>query len=370
MRFIVIPLFAVMFCIVARSEADSPKTKPEAKSKSDAKDKKAEPESRLNMKMTTADINFGSHLMGPKVDAVDLKGHVVLVDYWGVNCPPCRAAMPRTAALYSELADFGLIVLGSHVQNANADEVRTVARSLGASFPISSQTRVAGSEDSNGLPHCILFDHSGKCIFRGLPGDVERLIRTSVGQALVDGAARDKFSATLTPLVQDLKKGRPPVTLLPRVVALQSSNGDVGAEAKALLSSMTTGGLKKMEKAEAIYESEPLEAFLLVEKIPLVYKGTPVAHKASEMIAKLKRDKTVTAEIAARASLESIRKIEQQLSVKLQTGDPKKSDFQKANASLLKQLKDKSLAMRKSWPDARATQEALLIAEKFEATPK
>ena len=32
---------------------------------------------------------------GRKLDPSGLKGKVVLVDEWGVNCPPCRALLPR-----------------------------------------------------------------------------------------------------------------------------------------------------------------------------------------------------------------------------------------------------------------------------------
>ena len=75
---------------------------------------------------------------------------------------------------------------------------------------------------------------------------------------------------------------------------------------------------------------------------------------------------TVTAELAARPTLEVVRKIERQLEVNLEgVGDPKKDEFQKANSALLKQLKDRLATMKKSWPDAYATKTAVVIGDKF-----
>jgi hypothetical protein len=291
---------------------------------------------------------------------------VVLVDYWGVNCAPCLQAMPGTAALNAELADFGLLVLGSHVQEGTPQEVKSVAVSHGANFPISIQTRVRGAEDSQFIPHCLLFDHTGACIFRGSPVDTEPLIRTALGKALVDGAGREKFSATMSPIVGDLKKGKSPALVLPRLVAQQNSAGDVGSDAKALLGSLTAVGQKKLERADELTASKPVDAFLLIEKLPTAYRGTTVAQEATEMIGKLKKEKTVTTELAARPTLETIRKIERELNIRSEGVNPKKDEFQKANAPLLKQLKDRLAAMKKSWPDAKATEEAVAIADKFD----
>jgi len=364
MRFVAFALLAAMFGLAAGSVAQS---QPTTKSKTDPKGKAdAAAEPKLNMKMTLADVRLGTYIMGPKFKADDLKGQVVLVDYWGVNCGPCLHVMPSTAALNAELSDFGLVVLGSHVQEAKPDEVKSVATNLGANFSITSQTRVNGSDDYNFIPHCFLFDQTGACVYRGSPAEVEPLVRTAVGKALVEGAGREKFSTAVSAIVQDLKKGNAPSLILPRLVALQNSSGQAGIDAKALLGSLTAAGKKKLDLADSMAADEPVEAFLLVEKLPAAYKGTPLARQATETIGKLKKTKAVSAELAARPTLEVVRKIERQLNMNLEgVSDPKKDEFQKANSALLKQLKDRLATMKKTWPDAHATQAAVAIGEKF-----
>lgn len=362
-------VIAILTCFLMLA-ADSAAQKPPAKGKVDPKkaDPKVDAPPALNMKMSIADIRLGKQILGEKVEASDLKGHVVLVDYWGINCPPCLAAMPRTAEMYTELSDFGLIILGSHVQGGNEADVRAVALKHRANFPISIQTRVRGAEDNNSLPHCLLFDHKGACIFRGLPTQVDLPIRKALGNALVANAGRAKFSPPFLPVVKELQAGKSPALLLPKVAAMRNFSGDAGEDAKGLLAAMTAGGRKKLEAAEAVKSSDPVAAFELVENIPASYKGSPLANEANAMIGKLRREKAVAMELTARQYLESVKKLDQQLGLGAQ--DPKKPEFQKNYAPQLRQLKSKVQVMKKAWPDTRATKEALVTAERYDVEVK
>ncbi len=51
-------------------------------------------------------------LKGKEITLSELKGKVVLLDFWATWCGPCRAAMPHIAALYEENKSRGLEVLG------------------------------------------------------------------------------------------------------------------------------------------------------------------------------------------------------------------------------------------------------------------
>ncbi|HEX3147205.1 MAG TPA: TlpA disulfide reductase family protein [Gemmataceae bacterium] len=364
-------LVAALFLIVAASEAQPPAKNPDPKAKTDPKadpkaktDPKAkEPEQKFNLKLKVDDIVFGNPVMGPKMGLQDVKSHAVLYDMWGINCPPCLAAMPHTSELYAELEGFGLIIIGAHSQGGEAEKVRAVAIQHHANFPIQVNAHVKGSEDNKFLPHCILFDHTGACIFRGQPTDVEALVRKAVGAALVAAAGRDKWSSQMDGIIKDLKAGKPPAGILARVAAYRTAKGDLGEDATALLKAMTAAGTKKLEEATSKKDSEPLEAFLLIEKVPTIYKGAPLATEANELLNKLKGDKAVKAELAARPALEKVKQIDQQLG--LGADDPRKPEWQKAHKEPLKQLKDKVSAMKKSWPDAHSTQEAVAIADRY-----
>ena len=310
-----VALAAALVLFAAGPGAGQPpaKEKPDpkaAKAKPDPK-AKAQPE-RFNLKIKVSDIILGNPVLGPKMGQEDLKGHAVFVDYWGIECAPCLAAMPHVSELYAELGDYGLVVIGAHVQGGEMDKVRAVAIGHGAKFPVQVNAFVRGSEDNRSIPHCFLFDHNGNCVFRGMPGEVDPLVRKAVGAALVAGAGREKWSPSLEGIVKDLKAGKPPATILHRVSALRNSAGETGEDAKALLASMTAVGKKKLDEANEKKAGEPLEAFLLIEKVPAAYKGSPLATEATELLNKLKAEKAVRAELAARPALVAVKKLDAQ----------------------------------------------------------
>lgn len=355
---------ALALAALAATLASASAQPPEKK----ADPKKGEPEPKFNMKVKTADIQLGRQLTGAKLSAADLAGKVVVVDFWGVNCAPCLAAMPGTAALNAELADFGLVVIGSHVQPGTPEQIKSVAASRGANFPITEQTRVTGGNDFQGIPHLMVFDHTGACVFRGDPKGAEHAARLAVGEMLVTGADRTKFGPAVGAVAADLKKGRPPAGVLPRVVALANAGGEPTAgDAKALLGALTAGGQKRLDRAKEVFDADPVGAFVLLEKVPAAYKGTPVAKGATELLTKLKRDKAVAAELAARPALEQVKQAAAALGARPGADKAGGAEFQKAHAAALAQLRSKVAAMKKSWPDARATAEAAELAERFAA---
>src|SRR3989475_10678086 len=44
-----------------------------------------------------------------------LRGKVVLIDFWAFDCPFCAEAMPHIKAMYDKYGKDGLVVIGVHV---------------------------------------------------------------------------------------------------------------------------------------------------------------------------------------------------------------------------------------------------------------
>ncbi len=65
----------------------------------------------------------------------DYRGRTVILNFFATWCGPCRAEMPDLQAVYSELRDEGLVVVGVN-QGEKQDRVLAFAREFSLTFPI------------------------------------------------------------------------------------------------------------------------------------------------------------------------------------------------------------------------------------------
>jgi len=55
---------------------------------------------------------MGKDIEGGDVDLTTLQGKVVIVDFWGTNCPPCIEEFPNMRAVYKDFHEQGLEIIG------------------------------------------------------------------------------------------------------------------------------------------------------------------------------------------------------------------------------------------------------------------
>ena len=67
------------------------------------------------------DIKF-TDLNGKEVDLAQMKGKVVLVDFWATWCGPCIAELPNVLKAYEEYNDKGFEIIGISLDNAKDEE--------------------------------------------------------------------------------------------------------------------------------------------------------------------------------------------------------------------------------------------------------
>lgn len=74
-------------------------------------------------------------LTGKSVSLGDFRGKVVLVNFWGTWCQPCRSEMPALQAAYEKYKDRGFAVLGVNIGESKVSAKGFTDR-LGVTFPV------------------------------------------------------------------------------------------------------------------------------------------------------------------------------------------------------------------------------------------
>ena len=110
---------------------------------------------------------FGKVLFGEKVSKGDLKGKVVVVENWGVHCPPCIASLPHLAAMEKSNRDKGLVIIGAESQGSSKDAIKPLIEKAGVEYTITEGAE--GPIEVTGIPRAFVFDATGKLVYDGNP---------------------------------------------------------------------------------------------------------------------------------------------------------------------------------------------------------
>jgi peroxiredoxin len=115
------------------------------------------------------DANFTlMDLTGKSWALKELKGQVVLVNFWATWCPPCRSEMPDLDALYQEFQKQGFVVLA--ISDESESKVRPFIEQGGFHYPILlDPDRAAHNEFIvEGIPKSFVYNREGKLVAQAM----------------------------------------------------------------------------------------------------------------------------------------------------------------------------------------------------------
>jgi len=104
----------------------------------------------------------GRYLSGTAFSLQDMRGKVVIVNFWAAWCPPCREEMPALDGLYKLYHNQGLEIIGISI-DGKADEPNVKAVAHSYSYPVALLEAVKADEFGRiwRLPMTFIIDRHG-----------------------------------------------------------------------------------------------------------------------------------------------------------------------------------------------------------------
>ncbi|MBV9613695.1 MAG: TlpA family protein disulfide reductase [Acidobacteriaceae bacterium] len=119
---------------------------------------------------------------GATVHLADLRGKVVLLDFWATWCPPCRAELPRIEAISRKYGDRNVVILG-----VNDEDLRTVKGFLKSHSDLTTlhdgDRKVHKLYGCRAIPTVLVLDPEGKVVAHFVGGRSESELLAALKQA-------------------------------------------------------------------------------------------------------------------------------------------------------------------------------------------
>ena len=102
----------------------------------------------------------------------DLRGKVVLVDFWTYGCVNCVNTLPHVTDVYAKYKDKGLVVVGVHTPEfpfeRSASNVQAALKRHGITYPVAqdNDSKTWNAYRNRYWPAQYIIDQNGKIVFR------------------------------------------------------------------------------------------------------------------------------------------------------------------------------------------------------------
>jgi peroxiredoxin len=130
------------------------------------------------------EANFSlTDLNGKTWTLKDLRGKVVMVNFWATWCPPCRKEMPDLETLYNRFGSQGLIILG--ISDEDAPTVTPFVAKQGTTYPIllDPGRKVNDLFQIDGIPKTFIYGRDGKIVSESIDMRTQKQFLEMLAQA-------------------------------------------------------------------------------------------------------------------------------------------------------------------------------------------
>ena len=322
---------------------------------------------KFDLAISLGDIKIGKVIHGPEFKIEDAKGSILILSNFGGDE---LLVLEKLAKMHDELSPYGIKVAVAHSFVADPDAIKKKLEERNiaytgldkALFP--AKTGQAMSEKPG---HTLIFDETGKCVFRGTGYEALPHARAAVAHMLIAKSIPGETPKAMTAVVEAFRQGNVPLLdQVPKIAALVgSSDPEVSSGAKALAAALIAPGQALLAEAQSQAKSDPYAAYTAAEKLVLAYKGTSISAKSAALVEQLKLNPVMVKELRARKAFDPIKKLDDYLMAQPGSFSPLDDKFGKANKDAIDQLLLLHTQLKKAHPMAHCTQDAAKIVAKY-----
>lgn len=248
---------------------------------------------------------------GPKLTPEKLKGKVVLVDKWGVFCPPCRRSLPHIESIWRKFRSKPFVVIGAHCQGNERQKIAELVNENKLTYSI---YLTAGRDDEpqiRGIPAYYIVSPSGKIVYNGIgfspamAKELEDAVSDALAKApspdsLCGGVEAEHFKADAAKLVA----GKNVEAVLSKLKSAAAKEGPAAEEAKALISAVESANSSLKAEIRSNAKTRPGLAYIQLETLVKTWPSEKT--QCAKAIRKLSASADVRAVVKLRRTLESI----------------------------------------------------------------
>ncbi len=130
------------------------------------------------------------NLKGEKIDVVQFRGKVVLLNFWATWCAPCREEIPYLNELHKQYKENGLVVVGISLDRGGTEEVHTFLEKhpinylilMGTDAVFEAFNEIPGMSGIQASPITFLIDRKGQICRRYVGFTEKRVLDEAVKQ--------------------------------------------------------------------------------------------------------------------------------------------------------------------------------------------